>query len=140
MKTNSRNSQPITDQRIDSWLWASRFYKTRKLSSDAITAGHVRLNGAKPKPGKSVKPGDELTIKKNQQEFNIVIEAIAPKRLGAALAQKLYSEPQWSIDKRENETELRKNSRLGVTYDRSRPNKRDRKLVRDLKYQNPDPQ
>lgn len=140
MKTSSKNSedQGECSQRLDRWLWVARFFKTRKLASDAISAGHVRLNDRKSRPGKTVKVGDQLTINKNHQQFCITIIGFSQQRLSAPGAKDLYQEPQWSIDRRENEQLLRKHSNQGVRYDRSRPNQRDRKKTRDIKQQIPE--
>ena len=131
--TLTDNTLPL--QRLDAWLWVARFYKTRKLSNHAVSAGHVRLNGSKPKPGKQVRPGDQLIVRKNQEEFHIVIEKLSTRRLGPQPARELYTEHEWGKANRENESRLRKNSMLGVRYAPGKPNPRERKRMRELKQQ-----
>jgi ribosome-associated heat shock protein Hsp15 len=132
-KTLTDNTLPL--QRLDAWLWAARFFKSRKLSNHAVSAGHVRLNGSKPKPGKQVRAGDQLIIKTNHQEFHIVIEKLSARRLGPQPARELYAEHEWSKANRANENLLRKSSMLGVRYARGKPNPRERKRMRELKQQ-----
>ena len=133
-KSPTEKIKPESEQRLDSWLWASRFFKTRQLSAKAVVAGHVRVNGVKSKPGKIVRPGTDLIIKKNHLEFNIKILATSPRRLSAPQSLLLYEEPEWSIKNREAHMQMRKNSLLGVRYDVKKPDKRTRQKMMKIKY------
>ncbi|WP_370210353.1 RNA-binding S4 domain-containing protein, partial [Alloalcanivorax venustensis] len=73
--------------RIDSWLWAARFFKTRSLAKQAIEGGKVQVDGAKAKPSKAVQPGDVLDIRKGDQRWTVVVEAVASKRGPARVAE-----------------------------------------------------
>ena len=128
----------VTNQRLDTWLWAARFFKTRKLSAQAIIAGHVRVNKNKVKPGKIIRAGDTISIKKQQLVFNVEVLALSKRRLSAKLAQGLFQEPEWSVCERLSTITLNRNNYLGVRYDTQRPDRRSRKKMTDLKQQFPD--
>ena len=130
-----QTSQPSTAQtvRIDTWLWAARFFKTRTMSSSAITGGHVKLNGSNTKPGKHIHINDELKIKKGPQLFTITVQGLSSKRLGAEQARALYLEHEHSIREREHNQEQRRLHRQAVRYPDGNPGRRNRRLLRDLK-------
>ena len=86
--------------RIDKWLWAARFYKTRSLASQAIEAGHVVVNGERAKPAKVLKPGDEVTVRRAPFEHTVVVKALSEKRGGAADAALLFQESEESRARR----------------------------------------
>jgi ribosome-associated heat shock protein Hsp15 len=86
--------------RIDKWLWAARFYKTRSASSQAIEAGHVAVNGERVKPAKLVKPGDEILVRRPPFEHTVVVKALSEKRGGAAEAALLFQESEESRSRR----------------------------------------
>ncbi len=137
MKSDSV-SRPITPdatQRIDSWLWASRFFRTRRLAHDAVSGGHVWLNGQRCKPARAVKPGDRLRIRRQETEYIVVIAGLSGNRLGAPLAMKLYHETADSRERREHEAAQRQFQRRSITYDSHRPSKRDREKTRSFKQQ-----
>ena len=113
--------------RLDKWLWATRFFKTRQLAIEAVTAGHVELNGERAKPAKSVRPGDELTIRKPPYEFVLVVTAVSEKRGSATIARALFSEAAGSIAAREKlAAELRD---MPAPVFKGRPTKRDRRTL-----------
>lgn len=104
-------SKQVSDSdkiRIDKWLWAARFFKTRSLASDAINGGHVHLNGARVKPSRAVKAGDELRIQKGIVEFIVHILMLSDRRGPASVAQTLYKETEASRLKREQQGEQRR--------------------------------
>jgi len=140
MNTKQRigKNKPPLQQRLDSWLWVSRFYKNRKLAASAVIAGHVRVNDSKSKPGKTVKIGDQLTIHKSRQHYCIIISKLSPTRQGAPEAQSLYEEPGWSREKIDQSNLLFRNNMLGLQYDRNKPGKRDRQKMVKVKQQDPD--
>jgi ribosome-associated heat shock protein Hsp15 len=116
-------------QRLDKWLWAARFYKTRSLAVEAINGGKVHLNNSRVKPSRNIKPNDILTISKPPYEHVIVVQALAIRRGPATEAQSLYEETQESVSKREQLKEQLKDQPLGFRVDKGRPNKRDRRNI-----------
>ena len=120
--------------RIDKWLWAARFFKTRSLAQDAVDLGRVRLEGQRLKPSREVKCGDQLQIERGDERFDIVIRAISAVRGPASVAQTLYEETSESLARREHAAHMRK---LAVepahSIARGRPTKRDVRLIRQAK-------
>ena len=114
--------------RLDKWLWAARFFKTRALAKEAIEGGKVHCQGERCKPGKEPKVGDELSIRQGFDERRIKVEALSAVRRGAAEAQALYTETPDSVRKRENAAALRKAGALGMTTD-GRPSKKQRRQI-----------
>ncbi|MCB2182770.1 MAG: RNA-binding S4 domain-containing protein [Desulfobulbaceae bacterium] len=119
--------------RIDKWLWAARFFKTRSMASKAVSGGHVHLNGARVKAARSVSVGDELRIVRNETEFIVVVLELSEKRGPATIARTLYEETEESIAAREMSREKRKLLRMGRDFPPAkRPGKRDRRLIREF--------
>lgn len=87
--------------RIDKWLWAARFFKTRSLASEAVAGGKVHLNGARTKPGKAVSVGDRIKVTRGPYEWNVVVRALESRRGPAAEASLLYEETEESRQGRE---------------------------------------
>lgn len=87
--------------RLDRWLWAARFYKTRRLAVEAINAGRVRVNGGRAKAAKQVRPGFEVSVRKGAYEFDVVVQALSDRRGSATVAAGLYEEKPESIERRE---------------------------------------
>lgn len=114
--------------RLDKWLWAARFFKTRALAKEAIDGGKVHCQGERCKPGKEPKVGDELSIRQGFDERRIKVEALSAVRRGAAEAQALFTETPDSVLKRENAAALRKAGALGMTTD-GRPSKKQRRQI-----------
>lgn len=119
--------------RADVWLWAARFFKTRRLAREAIDGGKVELNDAACKPSKLIKPGDSLRITKGEERFDIEVLASSDKRGSAKVAQTLYEETSASRAAREEHRAMMRLSRP-VKPDK-RPDKADRRKLRDLKHQ-----
>ena len=116
--------------RIDKWLWAARFFKTRSLAAQAIDGGRVKLNGERVKPAKDLKPGDELAIRAGELDWVVTVLALSERRGPAAQARLLYAETEASRARREEAVAARK-LRIGpVREERGRPTKRDRRLIR----------
>jgi ribosome-associated heat shock protein Hsp15 len=118
--------------RLDKWLWAARFYKTRALAKTAIESGKVHCRGERCKPGKEPRVGDQFQIRTGFDERTVVVEALSIVRRGAPEAQTLYSETPESITKRENEAAQRKAGNLGVTTD-GKPTKKQRRQLFDFR-------
>ncbi|MBK8336584.1 MAG: RNA-binding S4 domain-containing protein [Sterolibacteriaceae bacterium] len=122
-------SEAVERMRIDKWLWAARFFKTRSLASEAVDAGKVRINDLRAKPAKEVKPGDVLHISIGQAQWIVVVHGLADKRGPACVAQQLYEESAVSRAAREGQ---REQARLTVEPGaaiRGRPTKRDRRRL-----------
>lgn len=115
--------------RIDKWLWAARFFKTRSLATDAVDSGKVRLNGERIKPARSVKIGDTLDIDNGSTEWEVTVQGLSDKRGSAPVAQTLYSETERSIAERQKKAEQRKFFREPSEAIKGRPTKRDRRLL-----------
>lgn len=114
--------------RLDKWLWAARFYKTRALAKEAIEGGKVHCRGERCKPSKEVKVGDELVLRAGYDERIVVIEQLSAVRRGAPQAQLLYRETDESISAREKAAQLRKAGALGIQTD-GRPTKKQRRQI-----------
>ena len=118
--------------RLDKWLWAARFYKTRALAKEAIEGGKVHCRGERCKPSKEPKVGDELVLRAGYDERTIVIEQLSAVRRGAPQAQLLYSETPDSVVAREKAADLRKAGALGIQTD-GRPTKKQRRQIHRFK-------
>jgi ribosome-associated heat shock protein Hsp15 len=115
--------------RIDKWLWAARFFKTRSLATDAVDGGKVRLNDERTKPSRNVKPGDRLTIDNGSTEWEVLVLGLSDKRGSAAIAQTLYAETEDSIARRQQEAERRRLFSEPGAAIKGRPTKRDRRRI-----------
>ncbi|ASK36248.1 RNA-binding protein [Alcanivorax sp. N3-2A] len=113
--------------RIDSWLWAARFFKTRSLAKQAVEGGKVQVDGSKAKPSKTVQPGTELEIRKGEQKWTVRVEALSSKRGSASIAETLYRETEQSKAARENAAENRRLGRAAMPTPDHRPNKKERR-------------
>lgn len=112
--------------RLDKWLWAARFYKTRALAKAAIESGKVHCRGERCKPGKEPRLGDEFQIRVGFDERTVKVLGLSAVRRGAPEAQALYAETEASIAKRENAAAMRKAGALGVSTD-GKPSKKQRR-------------
>jgi ribosome-associated heat shock protein Hsp15 len=115
--------------RIDKWLWAVRFFKTRALARDAIKGGKVQLNGSRVKPGKTLSVEDRLVIKKGEDEFHITVKDLGDRRVSAQLAQERYEEDPASISRREAAAQQRKLDYHAHADRQRRPDKRQRRQI-----------
>ena len=117
--------------RIDKWLWAARFFKTRSVAREAISGGKVHLNGYRVKPGRALKPGDSLRIQRGEQEYVIEVVEISSRRGPAVVAQTLYQETEDSLAQSAKLATQRKLEREQNATRERRPDKRQRRrLVR----------
>lgn len=117
--------------RLDKWLWAARFFKTRSMARAAIEAGHVRYDDERPKVGKQVRSGARLRIRRGNETFEIVVRALSDQRRGAPEAQQLYEELAESAAAREQER-LDRRARRAPTPT-GRPDKKQRRALQNLK-------
>ncbi|MEO6354098.1 MAG: RNA-binding S4 domain-containing protein [Oxalobacteraceae bacterium] len=115
--------------RIDKFLWAARFFKTRSLATDAVAEGRVRLNGARTKPARGIKVGDTFTANNGATEWEAVVLALSEVRGSAVQAQALYCETEASSARRQAEAEQHKYFREPTIALKGRPTKRDRRLL-----------
>lgn len=117
--------------RIDKWLWAARFFKTRSMAAQAVTGGKVHVNGARIKPARMVQPGEVLRIRRGELEFIVIVQAVSDKRRPAKEAQLLYAETEESIRQRENTREQKRLEAADRMYGpMKRPDKRERRKIR----------
>lgn len=114
--------------RLDRWLWAARFFKTRGLAHQAITGGHVHLNGQRVKAARPVRPGDRLEITRGEERFEIQVVALAARRGPASVARELYEETEASCTARAAAQQLRRDL-AGSRPPASRPDKRARRRI-----------
>ena len=115
--------------RLDKWLWAARFFKTRSLATDAVDGGKVKLNGAAVKPAKDVKMGDRLQIRVGEQDWVVVVQGINEQRRPASEAKLLYQETIESTQRRTQVAELRQLAPSPAPDQKGRPTKRDRRVL-----------
>lgn len=119
--------------RLDKWLWAARFYKTRSLARSVIQSGKVTYNGQKCKPGKVVEVGATVKFPSGYDLKEVVIETISGQRQGAAIAQHLYKETDASIEQRESNQEARKLSAFHSPRPENKPDKKQRRELLKVK-------
>jgi ribosome-associated heat shock protein Hsp15 len=114
--------------RLDKWLWAARFFKTRSLAADAVGGGKVEVNGERAKPAKAVKPGDEIRLRLGPYEHVLIIRQLSERRGPASAAQALYEETHASRDARERLAAQLKMAPAAFVYEeKGRPTKKDRR-------------
>ncbi|RZJ06527.1 MAG: RNA-binding S4 domain-containing protein [Rubrivivax sp.] len=123
-------SEAPTSMRLDKWLWAARFYKTRALAVEEINLGRVRVGGQPVKPARDVKVGDVLTIRIGQMAREVEVKGLSNQRGPAPQAQLLYAETQGSITAREAAAEARRLApEPAATIEQGRPTKQDRRRL-----------
>ncbi|WP_296229375.1 RNA-binding S4 domain-containing protein [Ralstonia sp. UBA689] len=129
MKVSTASSDRV---RIDKWLWAARFFKTRSQATDAVERGRVQINDQPVRPAKDVKIGDRVRVYAHEQQWELEVLALAEVRGPATVAQTLYAETEASRLKREEEIDRRKLYREPATQIAGRPTKRDRRRIDKL--------
>ena len=120
---------PPDRMRLDKWLWAARFFKTRSLATQAIDHGRVKLNGERVKPAREVKPGDRLALRIGEAEWTLTVQALAMQRGPAPVAQALYVEDPASLARRQQQASDRKLAASPAAAIKGRPTKRDRRQI-----------
>ncbi|EIN02098.1 RNA-binding S4 domain-containing protein [Paraburkholderia hospita] len=123
------STEPGARLRIDKWLWAARFFKTRSLATDAVEKGRVRIGGATVKPAKDVRVGDLVEIEIERIVWQIQVLGVCDVRGPASVAQMLYVETEEGRQKRQQENERRKTYREPAAELQGRPTKRDRRVI-----------
>lgn len=124
------NSQPV---RVDQWLWAARFFKTRSFAQRAIRGGKVDVNGHRCKPSRTVRPGDMLSITRGEENFEVEVLLLSTKRGPASVARTLYRETPESVTAREHRAAQRRLERAAEPRPARRPDKRQRRQLRRWK-------
>jgi ribosome-associated heat shock protein Hsp15 len=118
--------------RIDVWLWAARFYKTRSIAKQAVTGGKVDIGGQAVKPSRVVRAGDRLAIRRGDELFEIEVLGLSDKRGSAPVAQALYAESAESVARRAAEREKKRMEATGYRAPLTKPDKRARRLIQAL--------
>jgi len=118
--------------RIDTWLWAARFFKTRGLANEAVTGGRAHLNGARVKPSKEVRRGNTIELSIGEVRWTVVVAAVADKRGPASIAATLYHETPDSIAARERQTEARRLLPAPAASAGARPTKQARRRIESI--------
>lgn len=138
MKADKQTTNNTINQlavRLDKWLWAARFFKTRGLARDAIQAGKVQYNGQRSKPSKLVELNARIRLPAGYDHKELLVIRLSEQRLGAPLAQLLYQETPESIELREKNAEARRLSSFHSPRPDSRPDKKQRRQIIHFKHQ-----
>lgn len=136
--TANQTLNKTTEVRLDKWLWAARFFKTRGLARDMVQAGKVQYNGQRSKPSKLVEVGAQIRVPQGYDYKEVEVMALHDKRLGAPEAQKLYQETGKSIQLREKNQAARKLSSFHSPRPEQRPDKKQRRQLIKIKHQDAD--
>ncbi|MFL2840539.1 MAG: RNA-binding S4 domain-containing protein [Pseudohongiellaceae bacterium] len=131
--SNTPSTSEIAKVRLDKWLWAARFFKTRKLAKQAIVGGKVHFNGARCKSSHEIEIGATLEIRQGWDEKTFTVIELSDKRRGAPQAALLYQETSESLEKRKLHAEQRKAMQSSNPLTNGRPNKQDRRLIHRFK-------
>ena len=130
-----KHQQEQESYRLDKWLWAARFYKTRTLAREMVDGGKVHYNGQRTKPSKEVEIGAMIKLRQGNDEKEVQVLALSNQRKAAPLAQQLYQETEECIKKREQLAWARKANALSMPNPERRPNKKERRDLLKFKYQ-----
>ena len=120
--------------RLDKWLWAARFYKTRALAREMIDGGKVHYNGQRSKPSKNVELNAEIKLRQGNEERTVLVLALSGQRRGASEAQLMYEETAASIANREQMAQARKLNALSMPHPDRRPDKKERRTLIKFKF------
>ncbi|SPY34269.1 ribosome-associated heat shock protein Hsp15 [Pasteurella canis] len=129
------NKQLDEDVRLDKWLWAARFYKTRTIAKEMIDGGKVHYNGQRAKPNKHVEVGGIIKLRQGNEEKEVEVTALSSQRRGAPEAQLLYKETEKSVEQRTKMAIARKINALTMPHPDRRPNKKERRDLLKFKHQ-----
>ena len=132
-KRKAKIKAELTELRLDKWLWAARFFKTRAIAVEAIKGGKVHLNNTRVKPSRLVHIGDQIDVTRGVDRYHCVIEGLNDKRRPAKEAQLLYVESEESRQKREEELVMRKIQNASVVRPDRKPNKKQRRRIIQFK-------
>lgn len=129
MSCSDRSKPELTRVRVDKWLWAARFFKTRNLAKQAIEGGKVHVDGQRIKASKDIVLGLTLNIRQEQDEREVLVIALSEHRRGAPEAALLYQETEASIERREKRDADRKAGMIDYIMSDHRPNKKERRQI-----------
>ncbi len=132
-KRKAKIKAELTELRLDKWLWAARFFKTRAIAVEAIKGGKVHLNNTRVKPSRLVHIGDQIDVTRGVDRYHCVIEGLNDKRRPAKEAQLLYVESEESRQKREEEQVMRKMQNASIVRPDRKPNKKQRRRIIQFK-------
>lgn len=118
-----------TGVRVDKWLWAARFFKTRAQAREAVLGGKVHLGGNRVKPGRALKAGDQLTVSRGEEQFDITIKILSARRVSAPQAKDMFHEDPASVSRRVAAEVQRKIDREANVGPARRPDKRERRQI-----------
>ncbi len=127
--TDDDAAVPVGKVRLDKWLWAARFFKTRALASEAIDGGKVSVNDERPKRAKLVQAGDAVTVRVGPVVYSISVRDVSARRTAAAIAQTLYEETPASIAARARAAELSRAAAVSFVFPEGKPSKKDRRAI-----------
>ena len=131
--------EPAEKVRIDLWLWAARFFRSRSLAKAAVQGGKVHLDGERVKPSHGVREGAVVTITRQEHRQEVIVQALAVKRGSAQIAQTLYEETPESLEERTRTMAVRRLARAGLNAPRGRPDRRGRAALKALKETTDEP-
>lgn len=123
------SSTPADQVRIDKWLWAARFYKTRSVAAEAVDAGHVKVNGLRCKRARSIRAGDRIEITRGPDVTELIVAEVSERRGPAPIAQGLYAESATSLERKERARAQRLLAGSPAEAPSVRPTKRDRRKL-----------
>ncbi len=132
MQSTKQPDSPAPSVRLDLWLWAARFFKTRALAKHAVEVGKIDVSGQRAKPSRGVHVGDALVVALGDEHFRVEVLALSGKRGPASIAHGLYRESEASRLAREHARALRAAERAGFQAPETKPDKRARRLIRAL--------
>lgn len=124
-----QQNQENAGVRLDKWLWAARFFKTRSLASEAVKGGKVHVNGSRVKPSRPLQVGDRLEITRGEVHQTVIVQGLSDRRGPATVAAELYEETADSIARREREREERRALAAGMPRMEKRPDKKNRRHI-----------
>jgi ribosome-associated heat shock protein Hsp15 len=133
MTVKPKSEHELVAVRVDKWLWAARFFKTRSLAAQAVSGGKIHVNGVRVKPARVIGTGELLAITKGELAFEVVVMALSMQRGPAPQAQLLYAETPASVERRTAAAAARKAENEERTMGAGRPTTRDRRTLADLK-------
>jgi ribosome-associated heat shock protein Hsp15 len=122
-------SVPLGKVRLDKWLWAARFFKTRALAVEAIDGGKISVNEERPKRAKLVQTGDALSVRVGQAVYDVTVRDVSERRGSAAIAQTLYAETPESLAARSRAAEQLRTAAMAFAYQEGKPSKKERRAI-----------
>ena len=123
------NQDSDEEIRIDKWLWAARFFKTRSLAAESVAGGKIEVNGGRPKPSRIIRIGDHLSVRRGVYEWTVIVKGVAKNRGPASEAQLLYEETEESVRKRQTVSARLRLERPPEFNLPGRPSKKDRRAI-----------